>query len=83
MLFMPGIATYLPYQCRHRNVMRRYAMYEGVGRYARLQVGMPVRNVLGDTITIASISDYRLSSLGTWLVAAHHDSSHGSNHCDL
>ena len=35
MLFMPDIATYLPYQCRHRNVMRRYAMKVWVCWYAQ------------------------------------------------
>ena len=37
-LFMPGIATYLPYQCRHRNIEE--VCYGGtgmLGRYAMLQ----------------------------------------------
>ena len=45
-LFMPGIVTYLLYQCRHRNFMRRYAMYEGVvGMLCCRYAGMPIRNV--------------------------------------
>ena len=43
MLFMPGIVTYLPYQCRNRNVMRGYAMYEGViGMLCCRYAGTPV-----------------------------------------